>query len=204
MNSLLLNNSEMTKIKILQYLDENLQLINECFCYVLKIKSNILKYGNNDSLVKAFFKIPRSLTNGTFSIHGLSNRELWKSNIIAGFRYTNALLDDNQRGSELEHVFILFSNKNKLDILIRKELEYRLHKIYQTANIHLECIGKWTNEKIDLIDLKSTIDLKSEIFSRLRPANGSMIIKQINQQPIYFGELNQKKTYEKKNKHSDN
>lgn len=203
MDKLLFDVSENTKIKIHKLIDEKLQLGFEYFFYILEISSNQVIYGNNDNLIKSFFKIPRSLTNGTYSIHSLSNRDLWKSNVTGGFRYSNVVIDDTKKEFDLKHVFFLFSDKNNLDVVMRKELDYRLHKINPQSKIHFECIGKWTSEKVNLIDIRSSIDLKSEMYSRLKSVTGSMILKQINQQPIYFGELNQNKKHEKKNKHSD-
>lgn len=139
-------------------------------------------------------KSGRELINGLSSLSSVSNRFWWTLFVNAGCRYYSIDQKDENDFPIFNNHFILYSEKDNLDVRMDTQLKYRLKKISRHLEYKFEYLGLY-----DIKTIENSIKLGVSVFYGSQPLIklGDEIIREINkikeQRPIVFGEKYNKK-----------
>jgi hypothetical protein len=163
--------------------------------YILRISKQPNRTNYHKFQVSQIQEISRKLVNGLRTFGSKTNREFWKENFLGGIR-TSTIVQDNKEDFPIFTLnYLLFSDKDNLDVKIKNNLITRIKFIDSTLKVEFNYIGGFKDIIIDeMLKPRTEVDFDSNGIEKLGDENKKSIIKNYFQKPTFFGDLFRSKT----------
>ncbi|GGD79005.1 hypothetical protein GCM10011514_48800 [Emticicia aquatilis] len=182
----------------------NVNLINQIYCkldtqspwsndkyfYKLTIAKTPLRTNYHIFSFEDFKAISRKITNGVASIGRVANRYFWNKYFIGGVKVVSIIQENEQSYPTFKLKFLLYSNYDNLDVLIKAGLTSRIRKIDPLLSVSFDYLGNYDKLLItDYTNALNSIYSNSETLNKLGEINMKQILNNKTQKPYFLGDL---------------
>ncbi len=182
----------------------NINLINQIYCkldtkspwsndkyfYKLTIAKTPLRTNYHVFSFEDFKGISRKITNGVASIGRVSNRYFWNKYFIGGVKVFSIIQENEQTYPTFKLIFLLYSDYDNLDVLIKAGLTSRIKKIDPLLSVSFDYLGNYNKSLItDYINALNSIYSNSETLHKLGETNMKQILRNKTQKLYFLGDL---------------
>jgi hypothetical protein len=189
-NEYLLDNTptveEITLNRLIQHYDK----LKNKFIYHIKLTKTPNRTDYHSFSFDKLSDVSRKLTNGLAAFGRMPNRDFWKRNFLAGIRTVSINQFEFDDYPTFSLNYIVFSEFDNLDILLKKQIGIRLKLIDSTYESQIEYLGQFDKQKVlENLNYHTQVNDEASGFKKMGENNINSIFENQFQRPHFLGIL---------------